>query len=86
MNPVITASWCLALAGIVIGGAALMVFRRPLVALRVAVEFFTAAGLLRLSVDLSWSAIVAIAALIAVRRVVTRSLTVDLEAVASASR
>ena len=74
------ASWCLAIAGIAIGVAALLVFRRPLPALRVMIELFTAAGLLRLSVDLSWTAILGVVTLIAVRRVVTRSLTADLSA------
>ena len=75
---VVSVSWCLAIAGIAIGVSALLVFRRPLTALRVMIELFTAAGLLRLSVDLSWAAILGVVTLIAVRRVVTRSLTADL--------
>ena len=78
MTIVVAASWCLAIAAIAIGVAALLVFRRPLPALRVMIELFTAAGLLRLSVDMSWTAILRVVTLIAVRRVVTRSLTVDL--------
>ena len=78
MSVVANASWCLAIAGIVLGVAALLVFQQPLPALRVMIELFTAAGLLRLSIDLSWVAILGVVALIAVRRVVTRSLTVDL--------
>ncbi|KGI67880.1 hypothetical protein MJO55_10890 [Mycolicibacterium rufum] len=81
MSVIVNASWCLAIAGIVLGVAALLVFRQPLPALRVMIELFTAAGLLRLSVDLSWAAILGVVALIAVRRVVTRSLTVDLRPV-----
>ncbi|KMO78323.1 hypothetical protein [Mycolicibacterium chlorophenolicum] len=77
MSVVANASWCLAIAGIVLGVAALLVFQQPLPALRVMIELFTAAGLLRLSVDLSWAAILGVVALIAVRRVVTRSLTLD---------
>ncbi|MBX7453303.1 hypothetical protein GR927_35440 [Mycolicibacterium sp. 3033] len=77
---VVNVSWCLAIAGITIGVAALLVFRQPLAALRVMVELFTAAGLLRLSVDLSWAAILGVVTVIAVRRVITRSLTADLGA------
>ncbi|MCG7597241.1 hypothetical protein ACXYX3_10075 [Mycobacterium sp. C3-094] len=77
---VVNASWCLAIAGITIGVAALLVFRQPVTALRAMIELFTAAGLLRLSVDLSWAAILGVVTLIAVRRVVTRSLTADLSA------
>lgn len=78
MTIVVAASWCLAIAAIAIGVAALLVFRSPLPALRAMIELFTAAGLLRLSVDMSWTAILGVVTLIAVRRVVTRSLTVDL--------
>ncbi len=78
MSVVADASGCLAIAGILLGLGALLVFHQPLPALRVMIELFTAAGLLRLSVDMSWAAIVGVVALIAVRRVVTRSLTVDL--------
>ena len=73
-------SWVIAAVGIVVGIAGLVVFRQPLVALRVMLELFTAAGLLRLSVDLSWEAIAGVAVLIAVRRLVTRSLAADLAA------
>ncbi len=78
MSIVVNASWCLAIAGIGIGAAALVVFRQTVLALRVMIELFTAAGLLRLSVDLSWTAILGVVTLIAVRRVVTRSLFADL--------
>lgn len=80
MNMVIGASWCIAAAAIVIGFAALAVFRQPLVALRVTLELFIAAGLLRLSADASWTAIAGTTIVIALRRVITRSLTVDLGA------
>ncbi|WP_460356977.1 hypothetical protein [Mycobacterium sp. ZZG] len=78
MNIVLDASWCFALAGIVLGSAALIVFRRPLPALRVTLELLTAAGLLRLSVDSSWTAITVAAGLIVLRRVITRTLIADL--------
>jgi hypothetical protein len=71
------ASWAIAAAGIVLGLAGLVVFRQPLVAMRVMLELFTAAGLLRLSVDLSWEAVAGVAAVIAVRQLVTRSLAAD---------
>lgn len=80
MSLVVAISWCVAIAGIVLGLAALAVFGKPLPALRVTVELLTAAGLLRLSVDLSWTAIISIAVLVAVRRAVTRNLTADITA------
>lgn len=80
MNAVLGASWCFALIGIALGIAALVVFRRPLLALRVTLELLTAAGLLRLSVDSSWAAIAVAAVLIVVRRTITRSLIADLAA------
>jgi hypothetical protein len=73
-------SWVIAAAGIVLGIAGLVVFRRSLVALRVMLELFTAAGLLRLSVDLAWEAVAGVAMVIAVRQLVTRSLAADLAA------
>jgi hypothetical protein len=73
-------SWIIAAAGIVVGIAGLVAFRQPVVALRVMLELFTAAGLLRLSVDLSWESIAGVAVLIAVRRLVTRSLAADFAA------
>jgi hypothetical protein len=77
---VIGASWCAAIAGIVLGVATVVVFRTPLPALRVTLELLTAAGLLRLSVDATWTAIAATAVVIALRRTVTRSLVADLTA------
>ncbi|MCV7059138.1 hypothetical protein [Mycolicibacterium gilvum] len=80
MNLVVGASWCAAIAGIVLGTAALIVFRSPLPAARVTLELFTAAGLLRLSVDATWTAIAATAVVILLRRTVTRSLVADFSA------
>ncbi len=77
MDIIVGASWCFAIAGIVLGIVSLAVFRQPLPALRVMLELFIAAGLLRLSVDNSWAAIASAAMVIAVRRILTRSLTVD---------
>jgi hypothetical protein len=77
-NLVANVSWCLAIAGILVGTGALLIFRQPLPALRAMLELFTAAGLLRLSVDLSWTAIVGVVVLIAVRRLITRTLVADL--------
>ncbi|CAA0098355.1 Uncharacterised protein [Mycolicibacterium vanbaalenii] len=82
MSAVITASWCLALAGLLLGLAALAVFGRPMVALRAMVDLFVAAGLLRLSADLSWAAIASTVAVIAVRLILTRSLASDIGAAA----
>jgi hypothetical protein len=80
---VVDASWWFAIAGIVLGIAALAVFRKPLPAMRVMLELFTASGLLRLSVDLSWEAVAGVAAVIAVRQLVTRSLAADFTAAAA---
>lgn len=80
MNIILAASWCVGIAGIVLGLAALAVFGKPLPALRVMLELLTAAGLLRLSVDASWAAIAAAAALIALRKTLTHSLIADLTA------
>ncbi|ORV84252.1 hypothetical protein [Mycolicibacterium iranicum] len=80
MNVVLGAAWCFAASGILLGIAALVVFRQPLLALRVTLELLTAAGLLRLSVDSSWAAIAVTAVLIVIRRTITRSLMADLSA------
>ncbi|MCH9641060.1 MAG: hypothetical protein K0U70_08160 [Actinomycetia bacterium] len=80
MNFVVTASWYVALAGLALGVAALAVFRQPLLALRVTMDLFVTAGLLRLSVDLSWAAIAGTVAMIAVRRLVRRTLAADFNA------
>ncbi len=80
MNFVVNASSYFALAGILLGFAALAVFRQPLLALRVTMDLFVTAGLLRLSVDLSWAAIVGTMAGIGVRQLITRSLALDFSA------
>ena len=77
MTLVLGAAWCAAVAGIVLGLATMIVFRAPLPAMRVALELLTAAGLLRLSVDSSWAAIAVAAALILLRRMITRVLVAD---------
>ncbi len=77
MNIIVGVSWCFAIAGIVLGIAALAVFRQPLLALRVMLELFIASGLLRLSVDNSWAAIAGAVMVITVRRLITRSLIAD---------
>lgn len=78
MSIVVGASWCIALAAILLGVTALATFRQPLIALRVMVDLFVAAGLLRLSVDLSWATIAGTVTVIAVRLLLTHSLTSDL--------
>ncbi|MFB1299392.1 hypothetical protein ACAG24_028200 [Mycobacterium sp. pW049] len=80
MSVLLGAAGFFAFAGILVGIATLVVFRRPLLALRVTLELLTAAGLLRLSVDSSWAAIAVTAVLILVRQAVTRSLVADLTA------
>jgi hypothetical protein len=86
VNVSVGASWCLAIAGILLGVGAVVVFRQPLTALRVTLDFFLAAGLLRLSVDVSWETIAATVTVIAVRRLITRSLTADLTGLLRPSR
>lgn len=80
MSVVLGASWCFAIAAIVLGLATLVTFGKPLPALQVMLELLTAAGLLRLSVDSAWSAIAATAVLIVLRKTITRSLIADLNA------
>jgi membrane protein implicated in regulation of membrane protease activity len=67
-------SWLIAGAGIVLGAATLLVFRRPALALHVLLDLLLAAGLLRLSADMAWSVIAVTATVVILRRVVTRSL------------
>lgn len=86
MTLVLAASWAFGLAGIVLGFTALATFGKPLPALRVMIELLTAAGLLRLSVDSSWTAIAVTAALILLRRTLTRSLIADFTAAPSRAR
>lgn len=80
MNFVVTASWYVALAGILLGVATLAVFRQPLLAMRVTMDLLVAAGLLRLSVELSWTAIAGTAVLIGMRRLLTHALAADFTA------
>jgi hypothetical protein len=70
-------SWLIAGAGIALGAATLLVFRRPALALHVLLDLLLAAGLLRLSADAAWSVIAATAAVVVLRRVITRSLLSD---------
>ena len=80
MTMVAGASWAFGVAGILLGVAALAVFRQPLLALRVMLDLFLAAGLLRLGVDLSWATIAGTVTVIAVRRLITRDLNMDFTA------
>lgn len=79
MNPAVVSlaadlSWLIAGAGIVLGAATLLVFRRPALALHVLLDLLLAAGLLRLSADAAWSVIAVTALVVVLRRVLTRSL------------
>ncbi|KUI24476.1 hypothetical protein AU195_01415 [Mycobacterium sp. IS-1496] len=67
-------SWLIAAAAIVLGIACLVVFRRPALALHVLLDLLLAAGLVRLSADAGWPVIAVTAAVVALRRVVARSL------------
>lgn len=77
MSLLAAAAWILVIAGIVLGLAAWAMFLRPLLALRVMLDFFTAAGLLHLSADLSWAALLSVAALIGLRHLLAGRLTAD---------
>lgn len=70
----IAVSWLVAVSAILLAGAALVVFGRPVLALHVLLDLFLAAGLLRLSADASWPTITATAGVVVLRRVVTRGL------------
>ncbi len=61
-------------AGLVAGGLTLASVRNGRVALRVALELWTAASMLRLAGSTSWQALGAAAVVLAVRQLVTRNL------------
>ena len=61
-------------AGLVAGLLALAVTRRPGLALKVFLDFLLAAGLLRLTGDPGWPAVVAAAAIVALRRLIGAGL------------
>ena len=61
-------------AGLVAAALVLAVTRRPLVAVRVLLDFLLAAGLLRLTGDPGWPAILTAAVIVAVRRLLARGL------------
>ncbi|MBQ0987120.1 hypothetical protein KBZ10_21900 [Streptomyces sp. F63] len=64
-----TAALLVTAAGLLSAAAAWAGTRRPRLALQVLLDFLTAAGLLRLSHDLSWDSILVVAAVIAVRKI-----------------
>ena len=70
----IAVSWLVVVAAIVLAGATLMVFHRPVLAMHVLLDLFLAAGLLRLSADASWATIAVTAGVVVLRHVVTRAL------------
>lgn len=74
MDVVAGLSWVVAGAAIALATLTLVVFRRPVLALHLLLDLLLAAGLLRLSVDASWSAIAVTALIVVIRRVVTRGL------------
>lgn len=63
-----------ALLGLLSAVAALVVTRRPVLGLGILLDFLLAAGLLRLSVAHSWTAIAAAAGVVAVRRLIVHGL------------
>ncbi|BCJ70289.1 DUF1622 domain-containing protein [Polymorphospora rubra] len=62
-------------AGIVAAGVVLLVSRSGRLALRVALDLWVAAGLLRLALPPQWDQLLGTAAIIAVRQLVTVALT-----------
>lgn len=69
------ASRSLAAAGILLGGLALAATRRVHVALGILLDLLLAAGLLRLVLADTWSAIATAAALVAIRKVVVLGMS-----------
>lgn len=70
----IAASWLVVATAIVLAGVTLAVFGRPVLAMHVLLDLFLAAGLLRLTVNASWTTIAVTAAVVVLRRVLTRGL------------
>ncbi|MBW8487268.1 DUF1622 domain-containing protein [Actinomadura parmotrematis] len=68
------AALCCVVAGLVAGGAVGLATRSLRAGLPVALDFWLAAGLLRLGADPGWTSLLATAAIVAVRRLVTWSL------------
>jgi len=60
--------------GLASGGTVVISTRDGVLALRVALEFWVAAGLLRLAGPASWSTLAAAAAIIAIRQLAARAL------------
>lgn len=78
------AAYAVTAAGVIAGAVGALTGRlRP--ALPLTLDLWTAAGLLRLTADRSWSAVATAAALVLVRRVVARPLLRPLTPAGSAS-
>jgi uncharacterized membrane protein len=67
------ALFCVA-GGLIAGAVALVVVHDPRLALRLALDMWLAAGLLRLALPPSWQSLLAAAAIVAIRQLVTRTL------------
>jgi hypothetical protein len=63
------ASMLCVLAGLLTGALVLLTVRNPRLALQVALDFWVAAGLLRLSVRPGWDQLLSAAAILAVRQI-----------------
>lgn len=70
-------------AGLISGAIVLVTVRRPLLALSVAVDFWVAAGLLRLSGRLSWEVIAGAAGIMLLRQLINFGLRVRVRIAAS---
>ena len=67
-------SWLVAGLGIVVASVAACLARRISAGLPLAVEFWLASGLLRLSVDETWSALALAAAVVLTRKVLVEAI------------
>jgi hypothetical protein len=64
---------CVAL-GVSAGAAVLLATRQALFAIRVAVDFWVAAGLIRLTGDVTWSTLASAAGIVAIRQLLNLAL------------
>jgi hypothetical protein len=64
-------------AGLLTGGAAVLSTRNGVLGLQITLEFWVAAGLLRLAGDLTWAALAGAAAIVALRQLLNSGLRVS---------
>ena len=64
-------------AGLLAGGAAVLSTRNGVLGLQIAVEFWVAAGVLRLAGDLTWPVLAGVAGIVALRQLLSVGLRVS---------